>query len=389
MAVSKIRFLAGLSLLLLSLTSIPAQAQSPAGDPIDTTDTLNLPAQKLRVGVIGTPPTVVVSPGLQQVSGTAVQYWKELAQPLKLNYQFIPYSNTNEVFEALANGKLDLAIGNIGITAERIAQFDFTQPIFQANLTLLLPSSPPTLWSTMRPFLGWAFLSSVGGIFLCITVVGNLLWLAERHHNSGQFPPTYFKGVREGMWCALVTFTTVGYGDRFPVTRLGRAVISVWMVLSLVVVTSLTAGIATTLAVAFSARPLAQFSHPEDLRGARIATVGRESASTQWATFYQARISETSSLTDAIALLESNRVEGILYTRDDLEYYLHQHPRVSYQLATFNIASEYLGIALPRNSVLTRPLNELILQSKFQLRLQEIRSNWSQYLDQAPRKKGL
>ena len=267
-------------------------------------------------------------------------------------------------------------MGTISITSERIVKFDFTQPVTRDHLTLLLPSSPPTLWSTIKPFLGWAFLSSLGGIFLCLFIVGNLIWFAERHNNSDQFPHSYGKGVTEGMWVALATFTTVGYGDRFPVTLLGRFVAGIWMILSLVVVTSLTAGIATTLAIAFSDRPSVRFNRPSDLKGARVSTIGKGSAEASWAKFYQARVSETEHVSEAIKLLANGQVDGLVSSRHALEYYLHQHPQAPYQLANFNFGSQSFGIALPLNSPLTRKLNELMLQLDIQFRLHEIQDNW-------------
>ena len=383
-AINKIPLLISLVILILSFTSAPVEAEtSPACDRSRMTNLLKLPAKgkKLRVGMAGDPPSVIKSKS-GQVSGIGVTYWQELAQVLNLDYDLIYYSTVEESLAALAEGKLDLVFGEISITAERIAQFDFTQPMIRGRLTLLLPSSPPTLWNTIKPFLGWAFLSSVGGIFLCLFVVGNLLWLAEHRYNSQQFPNSYFQGVAEGMWCALATLTTVGYGDRFPVTTLGRYVAGIWMILSLVVVTSLTAGIATTLAVAFSNQPSERFKRPRDLSRARIATVEKGSAATSWAKFYQARVSETEYLSEAIALLASGQVDGVVYERDALKYYLHQHPQALYQMANFNFGSQSYGIALPLNSPLTQKLNQLILQLNIQLRFQEIQDDWFKYLDE-------
>ncbi len=77
--------------------------------------------------------------------------------------------------------------------------------------------------------------------------VGTLLWLAERRDNPEQFPATPVRGIGNGVWLALVTMTTVGYGDRVPITTAGRVMAGVWMVIALISASSLTAGIATAL----------------------------------------------------------------------------------------------------------------------------------------------
>ena len=384
----KISLFISLFIFFLSFNSISVEAEiSKVKSNLSTINHQKLP-KKLRVGIAGEPPGVIKSE-LGRLSGVGVEYWKELAQLLALdNYELIHYSSSEDSLAALADGQIDAALG-MGITAKRIALFDFTQPIGQSKLTLLLPSSPPTLWSIIEPFLSRVFFFSVGGILLCLIIVGNLLWLAERHHNDQQFPKSYFQGVLEGIWCALVTLTTVGYGDRYPVTFLGRFVAGVWMILSLVVATSLTAGIATTLAVAFSSQPSQQFNRPSDLQGARIATLSKNSASTSWAKFYRARVSEAETLAEAIVMLERGRVDGIVYIESVLEYYLHQHPNAPYRLANFDLAPVNYGIALPLNSSLTRKLNEQILQIKLQLRLKEIRDNWREIYDENQEEKGL
>ncbi|MGB5711934.1 MAG: transporter substrate-binding domain-containing protein [Waterburya sp.] len=380
---NKVQLLISLVIFSFSFVATPVEAETPKiADRANTSNSPNLilKGKKLRVGIAGEPPVVMKSKS-GQPGGMSVAYWQELASALELDHEFIFYSTADESLAALADGKLDLALGEISITSERISKFDFTQPVIQEHLTLLLPSSPPTLWSTIKPFFGWAFLSSLGGIWFCLFIVGNLLWFAERHENSEQFPLSYRKGVREGMWTALATFTTVGYGDRFPVTRLGRLVAGTWMIFSLVVVTSLTAGIATTLAIAFSNQPSKRFHRPSDLKRARVSTIGNGSAEASWAKFYQARVSETQNLPEAVKLLKNGQVDGVVSSRDVLEYYLNQHPQASYQLADFSFGSQSIGIALPLDSPLTRKLDEVILQLNIQIRFHEIRQDWSKSIE--------
>ena len=373
------RLLTGLFLIYLTLNPITVKAQLPKTKQIDlkTEKNQSLDSSKLRVGVAGEPPSVMTSSD-RSVTGISVESWKELATALGLDYELVYQDSVSEALKNLAAREIDLAIGTITINDERISRFDFTQPIARANLTILVPSQPPTLWSVIKPFLGWAFLSSIALISLCLFIVGNLLWLAERHQNSEQFPKPYLQGVSEGMWCALTTFSTVGYGDRYPITRLGRLVSGAWILISLAAVTTLTAGIVTTLAVAFSAQPYQKLQNKSDLPRVRLAAI-ESSTAVQWAQYYQARVTPVERLSEAVSLLKSNQVDGVIYMRLTLEHYLHENPHVPYKLVEFNLGTQNYGFALNPNSPLTQQLNEKILSIDMQLRFQEIIENWFKF----------
>lgn len=64
-------------------------------------------------------------------------------------------------------------------------------------------------------------------LFLFITVcfLGSFMYVIESEHNSG------FKSIPESIYWAIVTITTVGYGDISPVTPLGKLVASLIMIL--------------------------------------------------------------------------------------------------------------------------------------------------------------
>lgn len=60
--------------------------------------------------------------------------------------------------------------------------------------------------------------------FLVIFTGGFLVWVYERDAN-----PQMFASVWDGIWFAVVTAATVGYGDKFPITLAGRIIASVLM----------------------------------------------------------------------------------------------------------------------------------------------------------------
>ncbi|MEM7517787.1 MAG: potassium channel family protein, partial [Planctomycetota bacterium] len=65
------------------------------------------------------------------------------------------------------------------------------------------------------------FLSTV---LILVTVVGSLLYMVEDPYESG------FTSIPQSVYWAIVTLTTVGYGDIAPVTGLGKAFASLLMI---------------------------------------------------------------------------------------------------------------------------------------------------------------
>ena len=72
-----------------------------------------------------------------------------------------------------------------------------------------------------------------------------LLAAAAMHFAEGRVQPEHFGSIPESMWWAVVTLTTVGYGDVVPVTLVGRLIASVTMMMGLMMI-ALPIGIVAT-----------------------------------------------------------------------------------------------------------------------------------------------
>jgi voltage-gated potassium channel len=65
-------------------------------------------------------------------------------------------------------------------------------------------------------------------LLLLLVVAASMLYYAEHH-----VQPEHFSSIPASMWWAVATLTTVGYGDIFPVTQLGKLMASIIAVLGI------------------------------------------------------------------------------------------------------------------------------------------------------------
>ncbi len=334
--------------------------------------------QKLKVGVAGTAPFVIRKEE-GKFKGISIDIWKEIALTEGFNYELIPQENVPAGLNAVAQGKLDLLIGPISVTPERLARekIDFTQPYFISQFGLLLPALQPSLWSRVAPLFGVAALSSIAVLLILLFIVGNLIWLAERRRNPEQFPPEYSNGVRNGIWFALVTLTTVGYGDRAPITKTGQLVAGVWMVVTLVTVSSLTAGLASAFTAIISGEKAKErFRSLKDLAGAPMAVV-TDTAGVEWAEHHQARLTERENLEEAIDLVVTKKTDGVIFDRPALRYYVRQHPELELRVSPLLLGGDTYGFVVPANNdALKKKLDVLLIEMRADRRVQEIADEW-------------
>ncbi|XP_078354628.1 uncharacterized protein LOC144639220 isoform X2 [Oculina patagonica] len=81
-------------------------------------------------------------------------------------------------------------------------------------------------------------------------LTGVIIWFAESESNGEQFFTYHFhKGVVEGIWWSFVTMTTVGYGDRYPKTILGRSIAILWFLTGIVLSSLLVSSITSSMSV--------------------------------------------------------------------------------------------------------------------------------------------
>ncbi|MEM9724027.1 MAG: transporter substrate-binding domain-containing protein [Pseudomonadota bacterium] len=289
-----------------------------------------------------------------EITGFSVDLWREIARRLKLESVIEDEPVFAQMLERVVAREADLAIANISITAEREARLDFSQPYFDSGMQILLridgapaPSFLRAVWESPAP--------TIAGLgLLALLAVAHVIWAFERRTNAS-IRETYLGGVWDAFWWAFISLTTGG-GER-PEAVATRILAMVWVLLGLLIVSSVTAGITTWLTVQQLSGGVSSY---RDLTGMRVGL----SPGTTHARFAEERGLPYLPYRDTIEILEALQAGDLDATIIDApvaQYFARNEGAGVVTLAGPVFAPDKYGIAFPDGSPLREPVNQQLL----------------------------
>ncbi|MEZ5403032.1 MAG: transporter substrate-binding domain-containing protein [Bryobacteraceae bacterium] len=326
--------------------------------------------RKVRVAVAGSEPFVVNK--ADGPDGISLTVWREVAGRAGWTYEVESFENVAAALRAVEQSKADVAVGPISITAERARKFRFSQPYFQASLSILSRTESMSVWERIRPFFSRSFFTAVVFLLVVLLIVGTIVWLAERRIPDSHFPTDPLAGIGNGVWFAIVTMSTVGYGDLSPKSPVGRIATGVWIIVSIVAASSLVAGIASTLTL--TGLQSSQIESAEQLSGRRVAALP-DSPGERFAERHGAAVVQASTLQDGYGMLTNGAVEAVVFDRPQLLYFLRRRGG-GMSVSVNEYERQNYGFAMRDGSPLAHPLNVSLLELKEDGRVQRIVADW-------------
>lgn len=350
---------------LLTLLSAPAWALDDEGDldPIFT------------VGVAGTPPFVEYNPKIDKYQGISIDLWESIAKEKGWNYNYKHYETTEGLLRATHKGMVNVGIGPNTITGIRYTQLEFTHPYYVTELAIMSPASGQSMTHKVKHFLSETFLYALVFLIGVLSLVGTIFWAVEARANDNI--ATGPLGILNGMWWAIVTMTTVGYGDISPMTRAGRLVASVWMVLAMLTVTSMTAGIASALTLAGLDEGVIE--NLDELKGKRIATV-RGTTGQALSERLTSRVLLRADCKVAAMDVLTDTADAVIFDKPSLEHFMKKNPGLNLALVDAGVGVQSYGFVMPKKSLISRylreALNDGIIRRVEDGRMDKIRKRW-------------
>lgn len=310
--------------------------------------------QELTIATVTRPPFSMVEN--DKDTGFSVDLWEAIAKDLKTDYKFERVENFGEMLKLVESGQVDAAIANISITASREATMDFSQPIFESGLQIMIKSDYQSDLSLLRAVFSRDVLTAIVLAFVLLLGGGMLMWRFERNAQ-----PYFDKPAKEAMfsafWWALNLIVNGGFEERVPRTAFGR-IFGVFLVISsLFIVSIFVAKITAVLTVDAIQSSVESLS---DLERLQVASIEGSTA----ADFLRERdvqFKAFSDLEEMYAAFESGEEDAIIFDAPVLAYYATlSNGRAKVVGPVFQ--RENYGVALPTGSVLAEQINQSLLE---------------------------
>jgi polar amino acid transport system substrate-binding protein len=279
----------------------------------------------LRVGVAdGSPPCSYREAGVWR--GVAVELWNRIATREQLPYVLLGRPSVQGMLEATRRDDLDVAVGCINVSPERLPRYRFTLPFQEDGLAVMVVNSRLDLG---RAFLGSllapTLLQLLGGYLLAILLLAVLTWQVE---NYPHLPQTLSIGRRRSFSKVFQVLATGPGGNTIVNSSRGDLIVIVAYLVRIVAASLLVGYLTVNVAREIQGRASGRITSLADLRGLRVGVRSGTVSETLLeelnavATEPRVAIVSMASIGKGIDLLISRRADAVLGDNLQLSYLL-------------------------------------------------------------------
>jgi len=313
---------------------------------------------KLLVGVVAAPP-VYIKTADNRWGGFGIDIWQTLAKDMDLAFEFREFNTLESMLTALEKKEIDV-IPAMAVQDRFESVMDFSQSYLKSGLSIAVPAEGTDYrWmNVVKSVFSPQILKAVGLMFLMSLIIGIIVWSFEKRRNSEMFGEGNVNGIGQGIWWAMVTMTTVGYGDKSPKTLGGRIFAIVWMIFSIVFIAAFTATITTQLTLTELRGKVHGFN---DLYSVRVGSI---SGSEGFAFLAKKGVSviQFENSQDGLAAVESRKIDAFVQDEKILQYLIKTEFPGRLQVVGGTFDEYFVSIALQRNGNLRKAINQALLK---------------------------
>lgn len=284
-------------------------------------------APVLRVGLVdGSPPCSYREAGVWR--GLAVDLWNRVATLEEIPYVVSQWPSVRLMLEASREGRVDVAVGCINVSPDRLERYRFSLPFQEDGLAVMVVKSRLDLGrSFLSALLTPTLLQLLGGYLLAIAALTVITLRLEARHQ----PATGGRRQRLRHCSKVFQVLATGPGSNTIVTTIrGNGIVILAYLVRIVSASLLVGYLTVNVAGDIQGRARGDIRSPADLRGLRVGVrSGTVSESllkelNATSTGPKATIVPLTSIGEGGALLAERRIDALLGDNLQLSYLLLQ-----------------------------------------------------------------
>lgn len=312
-------------------------------------------AQVLTLNTVTRPPFSMVEDGKE--TGFSIELMQEIARRMEWQLEVNRLDAFSQMLGEVRAGEADLAAANISITASREAVMDFSQPVFESGLQIMVQADDVSEPSLLHALMSWDLALAIGLAFLMLLVGGMFMWVLERRAQ-----PYFDRPLNEAwfpsFWWALNLVVNGGFEERVPRTPIGR-MFGVLLVLSSLFIVSIF--VAKITAVMTVEAITGSVNSVNDLYGKRTGTIEGSTAS---GFLLRREIDYIGfrDLDELFAAFEAGEIRAVVFDAPVLNYYVQHEGQAYGRTVGTPFLREYYGFVFPQGSALTEEVNRTLLE---------------------------
>jgi polar amino acid transport system substrate-binding protein len=293
-----------------------------------------------------------------KLTGFSVDLWTKIAERAGIQSTFVVHKTIGEVLEAVKTSRNDAAIAAISISSERQKTFDFSIPMFDDGMGILIPADSSGDASVLSGLLASKEIRWLGlSLFLLVFIPAHFIWMIERKAGEDErfIAKSYVRGVFDGaFWVATAL---VGASDGMPTKPLSRVIAVTCCYLGLIFATFFTALATSTLT---AQQMKSSIAGPEDLRGKVVATVAGSTEAAYLRTI-GARSQEYPGFNEAVDALLNKKAVALVYDFPVLSYFASHGGSGKVLMVGDTFNRDYDGIVFRHDSAIRRDVDIALL----------------------------
>ena len=311
--------------------------------------------QVIKVGVYVSPPFVIK--GDNGYSGMAIELWQKAVADLGVVSQYQEFPNTVDLMNAVANGKVQAAVTNLGITKARAQVADFTQPWFDSGLRVMVHSDARSSFMALIDGLRDAgHLANFAWIAAIMLLATALMTIFDRKMDA-EFHQGWREGLAENFY-HVISLATKGEANRKNLLGwAGRVGEAMWLLCSVAVIAYVASSITSVMTASHLSN---QINSVADLQG-RIVGVRVGSVAEDYLHTFKVRKRPFDHIDEAADALVKREIAAVVDDNSVLEYFTHTHPHQPLDVVGNTFRTEKYGFAFTAGSPLAKPVSLRII----------------------------